>query len=975
MRSILSVHFILGFVPIIIVSPCFSAEPNAPIEDSKYLQAVREFADNVLKYGRDTYGPKHTPLFVDGLNVYTHEPVKWISPNRDVFSATEIEEWVLSNFGSQQTLLRTLNGLSAVTGDPKYREAATQAIKYAFDNLRTPSGMFYWGHKAAYDVRGDKVYSYGKQHEIKLHYPYYELMWQVDPTATKELIDATWSAHVLDWSNLDINRIASFTEHLEEPWNHEYKGGPVFFNSKSPLAHGFFNVGTSLAYSGAELHILSGQEQPLVWSKRLIHRFVDTRNPNTGISAYQYNKPQRRFVGGSVAKHFNDPRTGVFPFHPFEAKRKMNLTYFGENMEPLQWISMLLTGDMLGEQGKELALWSLEELTAWGKASYRERDNSFVPILTDGTNIEGFVLEESCPLGLKGDIAKALFAGPEYFWSYAIGYRVTGDVFMWQMVRCIARGNGFGDIGAVPGQTPALNVDTTNSDAYSLLAFLELYNRTTLKEFLAMARRLADNIVAKKFNKGLFTLSQEHIYARFDCFEPLTLLHLVAALESQQELAPQVWPSCTVFTPPYRYKHDGCDRTMIYALTKSPEVSWSLQEAAAVGDLDLVKSLIEDDSEVDKEEDSSGYTALHRAVMGGHKEVVEYLIAKGACIDYIAGGNTPLSRAVYKGHIEIVRLLLDHGADVNVKNNWEDSKPPLEIAVERGQKEIVSLLVESGAGSTSIQTAAYLGLQEQVKKFLDQGIEINVKDGRGNTPLLYAAMGGHEQLVRFLIEQGASINEKGANGNTALYHAVQSGNSSVITFLLDNGAEASFFIKMRANMIRAAEEQKTKDKETGISVHVAAQNGDQEKVKALLGQGADINAKDSEGNTILHYAIKGRHSDLIQFLIAQGVDVNVRGKDGRTALNLVAADNDISSVKLLLSAGADVSLVPGGSPPALFFAVLKNNIDMVKLLVEKGARPDSKVTDDMTVFQYAVSTRKRDIVELLTKAAEAQEKE
>jgi len=41
------------------------ADPN---ESTKYLDAVREFADNVLKYGRDTYGPKHTPLFIDGLN-------------------------------------------------------------------------------------------------------------------------------------------------------------------------------------------------------------------------------------------------------------------------------------------------------------------------------------------------------------------------------------------------------------------------------------------------------------------------------------------------------------------------------------------------------------------------------------------------------------------------------------------------------------------------------------------------------------------------------------------------------------------------------------------------------------------------------------------------------------------------------------------------------------------------------------------
>ncbi len=54
---------------------------EVPADPNRYLDAVREFADNVLKYGRDTYGPKHTPLFVDGLNIHTHEPVKWISPN------------------------------------------------------------------------------------------------------------------------------------------------------------------------------------------------------------------------------------------------------------------------------------------------------------------------------------------------------------------------------------------------------------------------------------------------------------------------------------------------------------------------------------------------------------------------------------------------------------------------------------------------------------------------------------------------------------------------------------------------------------------------------------------------------------------------------------------------------------------------------------------------------------------------------
>ncbi len=136
------------FILIVAISPCLSAEPNTLGGESKYLQAVREFADNVLKYGRDTYGPKHTPLFVDGLNIHTHEPVKWIAPNGD--------RWILSNLASQQNLFRTLDGLTKLTDDPKYKQAAMEAIKYAFENLRSPNGLFYWGMTYAYDAGADR---------------------------------------------------------------------------------------------------------------------------------------------------------------------------------------------------------------------------------------------------------------------------------------------------------------------------------------------------------------------------------------------------------------------------------------------------------------------------------------------------------------------------------------------------------------------------------------------------------------------------------------------------------------------------------------------------------------------------------------------------------------------------------------------------------------------------------------------------
>ena len=54
-----------GFIAVNSISA--EAENSDLNQNSKYLEAMREFADNVLKYGRDTYGPKHTPLFFDGL--------------------------------------------------------------------------------------------------------------------------------------------------------------------------------------------------------------------------------------------------------------------------------------------------------------------------------------------------------------------------------------------------------------------------------------------------------------------------------------------------------------------------------------------------------------------------------------------------------------------------------------------------------------------------------------------------------------------------------------------------------------------------------------------------------------------------------------------------------------------------------------------------------------------------------------------
>jgi pectate lyase len=927
MRGVSVFHFVLGITAAFSVSmPTVHAgrEPNDP---NRYLNAVREFADSVLKYGRDTYGPEHTPLFVDGLNIHTHEPVKWISPKGDVLTVTETEEWIPSNFASQQTLLRTLDGLSSLTGDSKYCDAAKEAIKYAFENVRTPNGLFYWGQVAAYDALKDEVW--GDAHTLKVHYPYYELMWQVNPRETKRFIEAYWSAHIIDWSNLDFNRMAIYADASgvpEAPWDHEYRGGPTFFRSKISWANGFFHTGTSLAQAATTLYLLSGQEQPLVWSQRLMQRFVDTRHPNTGISAHKYNKPQRRFVGGGMEEHFSDPRVGVFPFHPFvyPSSAVRELTY-SEDVKPHQWLSVLLMGEELGEQGKEFTQWALEELTAWGKASYQAKDNVFMPILTDGTPIEGVVLEEDCESAPKGSTATPLFAGPGYLWLYASACKTTGDKFIWQMTRDIARGNGFGDIGEGPGQTPALNWDTANSDAYSLFGFLELYSSTKRREFLNIAKQIGDNILATKLHNGFFVPSRQHVYSRFDCYESLALLHLTAALTSQQKVVPRVWPSSPVFVPTYRYKEEGSDRRMIYALTEMSGLPLSLQEAATVGDSALVARLVGQGQNVNASEDTPKKTALHRAVISGHKDVVELLLSKGADVNREDGsGRVPLDYAMdgaLQGKdLSIMKLLLVGGANPNLVR--AGGVPLLSYAITRGRADVAELLLAHGA-------------------------DVDVKSRTGQRPLHLACQLGNKELVQLLIDKGADVNAKDNRGQTpwdmAQRSAQRTGQNEILELLKS---------KIRVS-----------------SIHIAAQLGDLERVKAFLEEGIDVNAKDENGDTPLHIAAEQDYNDIASLLIDQGGNVNARNQKNYTPLYNAISNSNKDLVGLLIGKGADVNATNRMRQTPLHWACLRGNKELAELLIAKGADANAKDGRGQTPLDIAQRRGGTGIIELLRKQA------
>lgn len=81
-----------------------------------------------------------------------------------------------------------MDGLSRLTSDARYKNAAAEATRFDFANLREDR-VLYWGGHRAYDASADTLYKFSS-HELKSVYPYYEVMWRVDPVATGEMIEA-----------------------------------------------------------------------------------------------------------------------------------------------------------------------------------------------------------------------------------------------------------------------------------------------------------------------------------------------------------------------------------------------------------------------------------------------------------------------------------------------------------------------------------------------------------------------------------------------------------------------------------------------------------------------------------------------------------------------------------------------------------------------------------------------------------------
>jgi ankyrin repeat protein len=111
---------------------------------------------------------------------------------------------------------------------------------------------------------------------------------------------------------------------------------------------------------------------------------------------------------------------------------------------------------------------------------------------------------------------------------------------------------------------------------------------------------------------------------------------------------------------------------------------------------------------------------------------------------------------------------------------------------------------------------------------------------------------------------------------------------------------------------------------------------DQERVRALLKNGADINMAGPDGGTALHNAASFRHAEMARFLIERGADVNAVNNIGETPIWKCELD-DLATLRVLLEGGADADHV-SQSRTIITKAATEGASSAVQALIKAGAK-------------------------------------
>ena len=320
--------------------------------------------------------------------------------------------------------------------------------------------------------------------------------------------------------------------------------------------------------------------------------------------------------------------------------------------------------------------------------------------------------------------------------------------------------------------------------------------------------------------------------------------------------------------------------------TEMKKTAKAFFKAVEKNNLPKVQDIIDSGFDVNTK-DEVGYSALNKAILLGHSEIVEYLVSNNADIKKSVNDRALLHSAAFNGHIDIVECLLHHGADVNAidkDTNWT----PLHSACLSNHKDMVEYLLNCGAdlnvkdksGSTPLIS---LFLNDNMSRDPDSVsiMECLIKHGAdldertplhsiwmNRTPLEHAIINGNQDTIDLLLKHRVDVNTMDKFNETPLYKALFGKHNAIAESLLKHGAEVN---------IRGKYKNKT-------PLECAIMGDNQKGVDMLLEYGADVNTKDQFNRSPLHFAVNKEDNAITECLLKHGAELNVENSEGETPL-------------------------------------------------------------------------------------------
>ncbi|KAH8676615.1 ankyrin repeat-containing domain protein [Tricladium varicosporioides] len=350
----------------------------------------------------------------------------------------------------------------------------------------------------------------------------------------------------------------------------------------------------------------------------------------------------------------------------------------------------------------------------------------------------------------------------------------------------------------------------------------------------------------------------------------------------------------------------------------------ALMIACYVGIVSLVKQKIEDTADMN-EQDSEGYTPLMYAIRRNNVEAARLVIEHGGDVNYQfeygSQATTPLICAMQKNGSEMVALLLTYGANVNTPN-WR--------------------------GQTPLLIASMMNNLESAKLLLQNGAKRDIKDGFHYPPLLWAAKNKNIEMAKLILE-GGQTQDDSEDLQAVLEWAAGHGNSSIVSLIMSTAHHL----------------QSTGPHDRPL-LCIAASQGHDGVILALLVGGADVNERDSSGHTPLFWAAAAGREEVVRLLLDSGANQVAHNQgDFRTPLSKAAEIGNTTIVTMLVEAGCEIDSVDSRGRTPLCWASLMGHGSVVRLLLTHKADPNHQDERCYSPLLWALQGRHQAVAILL----------